>query len=50
MGVVMGGTLENVEDGVLWKTLHKGLTAQQWINKFKTGTNLSCMLDDPVPI
>ena len=36
VGVVMG-RLENVEDGVLWKTLHKGFTAQHWITKFKTG-------------
>ena len=42
-GVVMGRVpgLENVENGVLWKTLHKGLTAQQWMTKFKTGTCVS---------
>ena len=48
-GVVMGRVpgLENVEDGVLWKTLHKGLTAQQWMTKFKTGImceNIYCAL------
>ena len=35
-----GGTSEGVvivEEEVLWKQLQKGLTAQQWITKFKTG-------------
>ena len=38
-GVVMGKVENVVEDGVLWKTLHKGLSAQNWITKFKTGVH-----------